>query len=274
MAAQVEPPPAASSPLASGKKKPKDPAKRRRRLHLHLEPAARPTPSGSGSGSSGSGTSSSSSVSLLDDDMEPEPEPEPDATQQKQTGGRQPAAAPNLPDPSPLRPGSGRSGRPLRVRPARGAPASRLGRRVARGVKFPFAWTFHRAVGLEPIDKLGILRSHLPVLYAVPEEEQPYVLHFARRHAFALRDGTVVVARQDLLTCKDSRAWFKRERRDLEGRDALPVLLTLTYTRENIRELDARAHEVFGRALKKLWDVGKALAYEELQYEKKIRGLL
>ncbi len=201
--------------------------------------------------------------SLVDNDMEPEPAAS-DIPQRQEV---------NLDYSSrfqPRRPSSFERNKHLVF--AR-EPASKLGQRVARNVKFPFAWTFHRAVGLEPIDKIKILATHLPVLYKVPEEEKKFVIHFAKKHLFHLTDGTMVVSEADLASCKDSRSWFKRERKNLAAKEMVPCLLPLEYTKENIRELDALSHDVFGRSLRKHWDIGKARAYEHLQYEKKIRGI-
>lgn len=145
--------------------------------------------------------------------------------------------------------------------------------KLAMSMKFPFAWSYHKAIGLEPIDKIKILTSYLPQLYIISEEDRRYILHFAKKHAFNLSDGTMVVARRDLLKCKDSCDWFKREKKNIAGHDTVPCLMPLKYTKENIREIDLLSSREFGRSLKQVWDNGKTQAYEVLQYEKRIRNL-
>ncbi len=153
-------------------------------------------------------------------------------------------------------------------------PATKPQVRLARRLTFPFAWLTHKTVGMTPLDKIAILTKHLPRLYEVPEDERSVVLHFACKHAFQLLDGRLVVSQLDLEHCKDSKKWFRQRRKELFGKDGtLPALVPLELDARVIAEIDGLSAKAFGRTLKKCWERGKARAYEELQYEKRIRGM-
>jgi hypothetical protein len=135
--------------------------------------------------------------------------------------------------------------------------------------KFPVSWLYHKAFGHNPVNELRILSRYLPIFYQVPNQFHEEILPYVRSHAINLPgENRLLVAEVDLKNCRDSKVWFQKNRNSLIQRK----LLTMPYSENLITELDKAAEAQFGRFLQHEWDSGKLQAYEEIQYQRRVRG--
>lgn len=138
-----------------------------------------------------------------------------------------------------------------------------------RLAKFPLSWMYHKAIGYRPVNELRVFSRYLPIFYQIPREFQNEILPYVKSHAVYLPESDkLVVAEVDLKNCRDSKVWFLRNRSSLVQRK----LLTVPFTDQIIAELDLAAEGQFGRFLQHEWDSGKLQAYDEMKYQKRIRG--
>ena len=152
------------------------------------------------------------------------------------------------------------------------AQGSSLGMSFRRWVKFPFSWLYHKTFGYPPIRNVEVLSKFLPIFYRISDEFRHDALPYVKSHAIYLNDDDdqeVLVAEADLKHCRDSKHWFVRNRSRLIEKKRLTVV---RYSEQIISELDEISETQFGRFLRHKWDSGKLKAFEEIQYQKRVRG--
>ena len=138
---------------------------------------------------------------------------------------------------------------------------------MVRQIKYPFAWAYNKVVGYGSVDEFKILFQYLPKFYVIPKESQQDILPMVKKHAFLLQDGRVLISRQDMSECRDSRKWYNKQRTQIKEH-----LLALRFNKEVYHEIDSLSEKEFGRYLKQLWESGKLKADEEISFQKKIRN--
>ncbi len=136
-----------------------------------------------------------------------------------------------------------------------------------RKVQYPWLWLYNKLVGYGSIDDVKIMSKYLPTFFIIPRESEPYVLPHTKMHVVTMKSGRKLVALKDMQSCKDSRRWYKKQKKEVHK-----DLVEMRYTRGTIEELDELSEKQFGRYLKHQWDSGIKKAADAIRHQQKIRG--